>query len=78
MLGRRTLWFDWNSAPSLPAILATPCIGLAVAVGAEESQVLESVVVADAVEVMKLQGKAASSPSRQTALLTSIRLEPLG
>jgi hypothetical protein len=49
-----------------------------VAVGTQDEQVLQPVVVADAVAVVELEGKTTSPPLGQSTLLAMSRFQPSG
>src|SRR5438445_2792800 len=59
-----------------PAIAPGEVVGLAVAVRAEQTQILEPVVEAVSVHVMQCQGKRPAPPGLHATLLTSRRFEP--
>ena len=59
-----------------PDVAAREVLGLAVAVGAEEHEVLEAVVVVDPIEVVQTQRQWSASPSRDPAFLAPLVEQP--
>jgi len=62
----------WTGDGGSPSVAAGEVVGLAVTVGAQQLEIVEPVVVANAVDVMQSEGDRLSTPILQAARLTAI------